>query len=58
VSIEDGMSEDDWVGWKILTELLGDKCQLMGDDLFVTNMARLAEGVKKEHQRRISDDGW
>jgi enolase 1/2/3 len=57
VSIEDGMSEDDWVGWKILTELLGDKCQLIGDDLFVTNTARLAEGIKKEHQRRIGD-GW
>jgi enolase len=46
VSIEDGMSEDDWVGWKILTELLGDKCQLIGDDLFVTNTARLAAGIK------------
>jgi enolase len=47
ISIEDGMSEDDWAGWKILTELLGDKCQLVGDDLFVTNTARLAEGIKR-----------
>ena len=45
-SIEDGMSEDDWEGWKILTEMLGDKVQLVGDDLFVTNPARLAEGIK------------
>ncbi|HBV55188.1 MAG TPA: phosphopyruvate hydratase, partial [Rhodobacteraceae bacterium] len=42
----DGMSEDDWEGWKILTEMLGDKVQLVGDDLFVTNPARLAEGIK------------
>ena len=46
ISIEDGMSEDDWAGWKILTEKLGDKVQLVGDDLFVTNPARLAEGIK------------
>jgi enolase len=46
ISIEDGMSEDDWEGWKILTEMLGDKVQLVGDDLFVTNPARLAEGIK------------
>ena len=45
-SIEDGMSEDDWRGWKILTELIGDKCQLVGDDLFVTNVKRLATGIK------------
>ncbi|MEZ5884807.1 MAG: phosphopyruvate hydratase [Paracoccaceae bacterium] len=47
ISIEDGMSEDDWEGWKILTEKLGDKVQLVGDDLFVTNPARLAEGIRK-----------
>ena len=47
VSIEDGMSEDDWAGWKILTDLVGDKCQLVGDDLFVTNPTRLADGIKK-----------
>jgi len=47
VSIEDGMAEDDWEGWKILTDLVGQKCQLVGDDLFVTNVARLADGIKK-----------
>ncbi len=47
ISIEDGMSEDDWDGWKALTELLGDKVQLVGDDLFVTNPARLAEGIAR-----------
>jgi enolase len=47
VSIEDGMSEDDFEGWKALTEMLGDKCQLVGDDLFVTNMNRLAIGFEK-----------
>jgi len=47
ISIEDGMAEDDWKGWKILTEEIGGKCQLVGDDLFVTNPVRLAEGIKK-----------
>ncbi|MBU1883949.1 phosphopyruvate hydratase [bacterium] len=47
VSIEDGLSEDDWAGWKILTEKLGDKIQLVGDDLFVTNAAILNEGITK-----------
>ncbi|MGD1882578.1 MAG: phosphopyruvate hydratase [Paracoccaceae bacterium] len=47
ISIEDGMSEDDWNGWKALTEALGDKCQLVGDDLFVTNPARLNDGIAK-----------
>ena len=47
VSIEDGLSEDDWDGWKILTDVLGHKVQLVGDDLFVTNAAILAEGIKK-----------
>jgi enolase len=46
ISIEDGCSEDDWAGWKLLTETLGDKVQLVGDDLFVTNPTRLAEGIK------------
>jgi enolase len=46
VSIEDGMAEDDWQGWKIVTELLGNKCQLVGDDLFVTNVTRLSKGIK------------
>ena len=44
-SIEDGMSEDDWEGWRVLTEILGDRCQLVGDDLFVTNVARLKQGI-------------
>ncbi len=47
VSIEDGMSEDDWEGWKALTELLGKKCQLVGDDLFVTNTTRLKQGIDR-----------
>jgi enolase len=46
VSIEDGMAEDDMEGWKIVTDLIGDKCQLVGDDVFVTNVIRLAEGIK------------
>ena len=46
ISIEDGMAEDDWEGWKILTEKLGNRVQLVGDDLFVTNPKRLAEGIK------------
>ena len=48
VSIEDGLSEDDWSGWRELTEVLGDKIQLVGDDLFVTNVAILAEGIEKD----------
>lgn len=47
VSIEDGMAEDDWDGWKELTNLAGDKIQLVGDDLFVTNVTRLKEGIDK-----------
>ncbi len=47
VSIEDGMSEDDWEGWKALTSELGGRCQLVGDDLFVTNTKRLGEGIGK-----------
>ncbi|MGW8168519.1 MAG: phosphopyruvate hydratase [Sulfurovaceae bacterium] len=47
VSIEDGLSEDDWDGWKILTDRLGDKVQLVGDDLFVTNVKILAQGIEK-----------
>src|SRR6185312_8774426 len=46
VSIEDGMSEDDMHGWKIVTDLIGSKCQLVGDDLFVTNVKRLSQGIK------------
>ena len=47
ISIEDGCSEDDWAGWKLLTDKLGTKIQLVGDDLFVTNPTRLAEGIAK-----------
>jgi enolase len=47
ISIEDGMAEDDWDGWKALTDAIGDKVQLVGDDLFVTNPARLADGIAK-----------
>ncbi len=47
ISIEDGMSEDDWDGWKLLTERIGGRCQLVGDDLFVTNTARLEQGIEK-----------
>jgi enolase len=47
VTIEDGMAEDDWEGWKALTDLVGSRCQLVGDDLFVTNVARLSEGIAK-----------
>ena len=46
ISIEDGMAEDDWDGWKSLTDMTGDSCQLVGDDLFVTNSARLADGIR------------
>jgi len=48
ISIEDGMAEDDWKGWTLLTEKLGSKCQLVGDDLFVTNPRRIQEGVGKK----------
>ena len=47
ISIEDGMAEDDWDGWKKLTEAVGDRCQLVGDDLFVTNVVRLQEGIDR-----------
>ena len=47
ISIEDGMAEDDWDGWKMMTDHLGDKIQLVGDDLFVTNTKRLAKGIEK-----------
>ena len=47
VSIEDGLSEDDWEGWKLVTDLIGSKCQLVGDDLFVTNVTRLSQGISQ-----------
>lgn len=53
ISIEDGMAEEDWEGWKMLTERLGDKCQLVGDDLFVTNTKLLAKGIETETANSI-----
>ena len=47
VSIEDALAEDDWDGWRLLTEQIGGRCQLVGDDLFVTNPARLRDGIAK-----------
>ena len=47
VSIEDGMAEDDWKGWKLLTDKVGARCQLVGDDLFVTNARRLKDGIER-----------
>ncbi|MBA5776799.1 phosphopyruvate hydratase [Stappia sp. F7233] len=47
ISIEDGMAEDDWAGWKAVTELAGNRCQLVGDDLFVTNSKRLRQGIEQ-----------
>jgi enolase len=48
LSIEDGMAEDDWDGWKLLTDTIGDRCQLVGDDLFVTNVKRLQMGIERK----------
>jgi enolase len=48
ISIEDGIAEDDWKGWKMLTDAIGDKCQLVGDDLFVTNVKRLQKGIDED----------
>ncbi|MGX1788631.1 phosphopyruvate hydratase [Bosea sp. NPDC055332] len=53
VSIEDGMAEDDWEGWKALTDLVGNRCQLVGDDLFVTNVTRLSQGIKAKTANSI-----
>ena len=53
VSIEDGMAEDDWAGWKMLTDAIGAKCQLVGDDLFVTNTERLAQGIRTQTANSI-----
>jgi enolase len=53
ISIEDGMAEDDWDGWKLLTERLGDKIQLVGDDLFVTNVKRLQQGIDNDTANSI-----
>ena len=53
VSIEDGMAEDDWNGWIALNKALGDKVQLVGDDLFVTNVKRLAQGIEQKAANAI-----
>jgi enolase len=53
VSIEDGLAEDDWLGWKLLTERIGDRCQLVGDDLFVTNPERLQRGLDERSANAI-----
>ncbi|PHR61834.1 MAG: phosphopyruvate hydratase [Robiginitomaculum sp.] len=53
ISIEDGLDEDDWAGWKALTAKIGDKCQLVGDDLFVTNTIRLARGIDEKSANSI-----
>ena len=53
LSIEDGLDEDDWKGWNALTAELGDKCQLVGDDLFVTNTKRLQRGIEEESANSI-----
>ena len=55
ISIEDGLAEDDWKGWAYLTEKLGGRIQLVGDDLFVTNTERLAEGIEKGIANSILD---
>ena len=55
VSIEDGLQEDDWEGWKAMTERLGSRVQLVGDDLFVTNIKRLACGIKLGTANAILD---
>jgi len=53
VSIEDGMGEEDWDGWKVLNDLVGDRCQLVGDDLFVTNTTRLSRGIEGDYANSI-----
>ncbi|EGV44114.1 phosphopyruvate hydratase [Bizionia argentinensis JUB59] len=53
ISVEDGMDEDDWEGWKYLTELIGDKVQIVGDDVFVTNVERLSKGIEQNTANSI-----
>jgi enolase len=53
ISIEDGLAEDDWSGWKELTSAVGQKCQLVGDDLFVTNVKRLSKGIQEDTANSI-----
>jgi enolase len=53
ISIEDGMAEDDWTGWQLLTKKLGEKVQLVGDDLYVTNVERLSKGIEMKASNSI-----
>jgi len=53
ISLEDGLAQDDWDGWKLLTQKVGDKVQLVGDDLFVTNVTRLAKGIHENAANSI-----
>jgi enolase len=53
ISIEDGMAEDDWAGWQLLTEKLGERVQLVGDDLYVTNVERLSQGIEMRASNSI-----
>ena len=53
ISIEDGMSQDDWDGWKLLTKKIGNRCQLVGDDLFVTNIFRIRTGIEKNSANSV-----
>jgi enolase len=53
ISIEDGMAEDDWEGWRLLTQAIGDKVQLVGDDLYVTNIKRLSLGIEQKASNSI-----
>ena len=57
VSIEDPLDEDDWDGWKAITDALGDKTQLVGDDLFVTNVERLQRGIDGRPGQRAAGEG-
>jgi enolase len=57
ISIEDGLAEDDWDGWKALTDAIGDRCQLVGDDLFVTNPERLAMGIERGMRQFHAGEG-
>jgi enolase len=53
VSLEDGLAEDDWLGWRLLTERLGARCQIVGDDIFVTNLERLARGIEERSANAV-----
>ena len=57
ISIEDGCDEDDWATWKLMTDAMGDDTQLVGDDLFVTNVERLSRGIEEGVANSILDQG-